>query len=89
MIFPVDFVIMTMEDNTVITVFLGRPFLAKGEALIDMENGEILLRVGKDEIKFNMAESMRHMNEFEQEDIKMVEPTVDTFTPQHYTNALE
>ena len=35
-IFPVDFVIMKMEEDTQVPMFLGRPFLATGAALIDV-----------------------------------------------------
>ena len=35
-IFPVDFVIMKMEEDTQIPLLLGRPFLVTGAALIDL-----------------------------------------------------
>ena len=35
-IFPVDFVIMKMEEDTEVPLLLGRPFLATGAALIDV-----------------------------------------------------
>ena len=35
-IFPVDFVIMKMEEDTQVLLLLGRPFLATGAALIDV-----------------------------------------------------
>ena len=35
-IFPVDFVVMQMEEDTQIPLLLGRPFLATGAALIDV-----------------------------------------------------
>ena len=35
-IFPVDFVIMKMEEDTQVPFLLGRPFLATGAALIDV-----------------------------------------------------
>ena len=36
-IFPVDFVIMKMEKDTQVPLLLGRPFLATGAALIDVQ----------------------------------------------------
>ena len=39
-IFPVDFVIMKMEEDTQVPLLLGRPFLAIGAALIDVQKGE-------------------------------------------------
>ena len=47
-IFPVDFVIMKMEEDTQVPLPLGRPFLATGAALIDVHKGEPTLRVGNE-----------------------------------------
>ena len=38
-IFPVDFVIMDMEEDTQVPLLLGRPFLATGATLIDLKKG--------------------------------------------------
>ena len=35
-IFPADFIIMDMEEDSKVPLLLGRPFLATGAALIDM-----------------------------------------------------
>ena len=45
-IFPVDFVVIKMEEDTLVPLLLGRPFLAPGAALIDVKRGELILRVG-------------------------------------------
>ena len=37
-IFHVDFVIMKMEEDTQVSILLGRPFLATGAALIDVHH---------------------------------------------------
>ena len=47
-IFPVDFVIMKMEEDTQVPLLLGRPFLETGAALIDVQKGELTLRVGNE-----------------------------------------
>ncbi|XLU42396.1 hypothetical protein S245_037210, partial [Arachis hypogaea] len=41
---PVDFVILDMEEDPNTPIILGRPFLATGRALIDVEKGELLMR---------------------------------------------
>ena len=46
-IFPVDFVVIDIEEDKKIPLLLGRPFLATGIALILVEKGELTLRVGK------------------------------------------
>ncbi|XP_073153213.1 uncharacterized protein [Henckelia pumila] len=43
-IFPVDFVVLDMEEDLDMPLILGRPFLATGKALIDVQKGELLLR---------------------------------------------
>ncbi|XP_057734149.1 uncharacterized protein LOC130949451 [Arachis stenosperma] len=40
-IFSVDFVILDMEEDVNASIILGRPFLANGKALIDVQKGEL------------------------------------------------
>ena len=44
-IFLVDFIILDMEKDKEITIILGRPFLATSRAMIDVQRGELKLRV--------------------------------------------
>ena len=44
-IFPVDFVVLDMEEDKAAQIILGRPFLATGQTLIDVKNRELTLRV--------------------------------------------
>ncbi|XP_062109428.1 uncharacterized protein LOC133820410 [Humulus lupulus] len=53
-IFPADFIILDMEEDANIPIILGRPFLATGRALIDVQKWELRLRVQNDEISFNV-----------------------------------
>ena len=59
-IFPVDFVIMKMEEDTQVPLMLGSPFLATGAALIDVQKGELTLRVGNEAVHFNLNRSLEH-----------------------------
>ena len=59
-IFPVDFVIMQMEEDTQVPLLLGRPFLATRAALIDIQKGELTLRVGNEAVHFNINRSLEH-----------------------------
>ncbi|XP_073120421.1 uncharacterized protein [Henckelia pumila] len=52
-IFPVDFVVLDMEEDLDMPLILGRPFLATGKTLIDVQKGELLLRVGEEKISFD------------------------------------
>ena len=59
-IFLMDFVIMKMEEDTQVPLLLGRPFLAIGVALIDVQKGELTLRVGNEAMHFNLNRSLEH-----------------------------
>ena len=59
-IFPVDFVIMKIEEDTQVPLLLGRPFLANGDALIDVQKGELTLRVGNEVMHLNLNRSLEH-----------------------------
>ena len=39
-IFPADFIVLDMEEDKEIPITLGRPFLATGRAMIDVQKGE-------------------------------------------------
>ena len=54
---------LDMEEHKEIPIILGRPFLATGRALIDVERGELKLRLQDDEVKFNVFEAVRHQVE--------------------------
>ena len=62
-IFPVDFVVLDMEENQEISLILGRPFLAIGRPFIDAHNGNLTLRVNDEEVKFNIYHTMKFPNE--------------------------
>ncbi|XP_021982312.1 uncharacterized protein LOC110878308 [Helianthus annuus] len=55
-IFPADFVILDMEEDTEIPLILGRPFLATAWAMVDMSDGRLTLRLGDKEIKFEVRQ---------------------------------
>ena len=53
-IFLVDFVVIKMEEDTQVPLLLGRHFLATGAALINVQKGELTLRVGDEAVQFNL-----------------------------------
>ena len=59
-IFPVDFVIKKIEEDTQVPLLLGIPFLETGAALIDVQKGELTLRVGNEAVHFNLNMSLEH-----------------------------
>ena len=53
-IFPVNFVVIKIEEDIQVPLLLGRPFVATGAALIDVQKGELTLRVGDEAVHFNL-----------------------------------
>ncbi|KAK2361486.1 hypothetical protein QL285_086628 [Trifolium repens] len=58
-VFPVDFVILDMDECVDTPVLLGRPFLATGRALIDVAMGELMLRLEEESVSFKVFEGMK------------------------------
>ena len=63
LVFPADFVILDMAEDEEMPLILGRPFLATGRALIDVEMGELMLRFHNEQVVFNIFEAMKHRDE--------------------------
>ena len=64
-IFPVDFIVLDFEADKEIPIILGRPFLAIGKTLIDVQKGELTIRVNDQQVTFNVLEAMRSPDEVE------------------------
>ncbi|XP_049392923.1 uncharacterized protein LOC125857353 [Solanum stenotomum] len=82
-IFSADFMILDCEVYFEVPIILGRPFLATGQALVDVERGELKFRINKEEVNFNICRSMKQpqdmnvvsaMEVFDEEKIR---PTIE------------
>ena len=58
-IFPIDFVVIDIEEDKKIPILLGKPFLAIRAALIDVKKWELTLGVGEEEVHFNLNQSLK------------------------------
>ena len=54
-IFSADFVILDCEVDFEVPIILGRPFLATGRALVDMEKGQMKFWFNNEEATFNIG----------------------------------
>ncbi|GKE30701.1 reverse transcriptase domain-containing protein, partial [Tanacetum coccineum] len=54
-----DFIILDMPEDSRVSINLGRPFLATARATIDVFNKKITLRVGDDEVIFDVDQSIK------------------------------
>ena len=64
-IFPADFVILDCEVDFEVPIILGRPFLATGRSLVDMEKGQMKFLLHNEEETFNICRSMRNSEELQ------------------------
>nr|GEY84624.1 hypothetical protein [Tanacetum cinerariifolium] len=55
-----DFVVVDFDADPRVTLILRRSFLKTGRALIDVFEGELTLRVGKEAITFNLDQTSRY-----------------------------
>ena len=62
-IFPADFIVLDMEEDKEIPIILGRQFLATNRAMIDVQKGELKLRVQDDKVRFSVFYAVRHLVE--------------------------
>ncbi|XP_070057785.1 uncharacterized protein [Nicotiana tomentosiformis] len=61
-ILSADLVILDCEFDYEVSIVLGRPFLATGEALCDVKARELTFRVGDEKMVFYVYKSMRQQN---------------------------
>ena len=61
--FPVDFVIVDIEEDLEVPLILGRPFMKTARVIIDVDNGQLKVRVEDNEVKFDVLEAMKHPKE--------------------------
>ncbi|KAK9180015.1 hypothetical protein WN943_029222 [Citrus x changshan-huyou] len=64
-IFPVDFIVVDFEADKEVPIILGRPFLVTGKTLIDVQKGELTMRVNDQQVTFNVLEAMKNPDEVE------------------------
>ncbi|KAH9681678.1 hypothetical protein KPL71_027061 [Citrus sinensis] len=64
-IFPVDFIVVDFNADKEVPIILGRPFLVTGKTLIDVQKGELTMRVNDQQVTFNVLEAMKNPDEVE------------------------
>nr|GEW01483.1 DNA-directed DNA polymerase [Tanacetum cinerariifolium] len=62
--FPPDFVVIDFDADPRVPLILGGSFLQTGRALIDVFEGELTLRVGKEAIKFNLNQTSKYSSKY-------------------------
>ncbi|XP_057719656.1 uncharacterized protein LOC130934084 [Arachis stenosperma] len=59
-IFLADFVVLDMQEEAKSSIILGRPFLATTGAIIDVQKGDLTLRLHNEKMTFNMFKAMSY-----------------------------
>ena len=62
-LFPVDFVVMDIEEDVDVPLILGRPFMKTAKVIIDVDKGKLKVCVENEEVSFNVFEAMKHPND--------------------------
>lgn len=78
-VFPTDFVVLDMPEDTNVSPILGRPFLATGRALIDVQDGRLSFRMEDETITFSIYDAMKRPLEEDYEECRMIEFYEDEF----------
>ncbi|GKF68816.1 reverse transcriptase domain-containing protein, partial [Tanacetum coccineum] len=63
--FSADFVVVDFDADPRVPLILGRSFLKTGRDLIDVYEGELTLRVGKEAVTFNLDQTSRYSSNYE------------------------
>ncbi|GKA68170.1 reverse transcriptase domain-containing protein [Tanacetum coccineum] len=64
--FPADFVVVDFYADPRVPLILGRSFLKTRRALIDVYEGELTLRVGKEAVTFNLDQTSRYSSNYDE-----------------------
>ncbi|XP_022872321.1 uncharacterized protein LOC111391353 [Olea europaea var. sylvestris] len=62
-IFPADFIILDMEEDRDVPLILDRQFFATGRTLINVQKGQLILRLNEEELTINMFRAFRFQSE--------------------------
>ncbi|GKA27722.1 reverse transcriptase domain-containing protein [Tanacetum coccineum] len=71
--FPADFVVADFDADPRVPLILGRSFLKTGRAFIDVYEGELTLRVGKEAITFNLDQTSRYSSNYDDNSVNRID----------------
>ncbi|GKE73638.1 reverse transcriptase domain-containing protein [Tanacetum coccineum] len=71
--FPADFIVVDFDADPRVPLILGRSFLKTGRALIDVYEGELTLRVGKEAVTFNLDQTLRYSSNYDDNSVNRID----------------
>ena len=64
-IFLVDFIVLDFEADKEVQTILDKPFLATEKTLIDVQKGELTMRVNDQQVTINVLDAIKNLDEIE------------------------
>ncbi|GJZ51054.1 reverse transcriptase domain-containing protein [Tanacetum coccineum] len=86
--FLADFVVVDYEVDPRVPLILGRPFLRMAHALVDVHGEKLTLRVGDEELVFNVESVSKHPQEFSDKSIHKID-VLNTTCNDHFHEMLD
>ncbi|GJX50497.1 reverse transcriptase domain-containing protein [Tanacetum coccineum] len=71
--FLADFVVVDFHADPRVPLILGRSFLKTGRALIDVYEGELTLRFGKEAVTFNLDQTSRYFFNYDDNSVNRID----------------
>ncbi|GJU92028.1 reverse transcriptase domain-containing protein [Tanacetum coccineum] len=71
--FPADFVVVDYDVDPRVPLILERPFLRTAQALIDVHDEELTLRVNDEAITFNVGHTSRYSYRYDDESVNQID----------------
>ncbi|GJU06281.1 reverse transcriptase domain-containing protein [Tanacetum coccineum] len=71
--FPADFMVVDFDVDPRVPLILKRSFLKIGRALIDVYEGELTLRFGKEAVTFNLDQTSRYSSNYDDNSINRID----------------
>ncbi|KAL4323329.1 hypothetical protein GQ457_11G021570 [Hibiscus cannabinus] len=90
-IFPADFIVLDCEAYEHAPIILGRPFLATGRTLIDVEKGQLTMRVNEQQVTLNVFKALKRSDKPEEcHNVNVIDAELEAYWRGHYlTNESE
>ncbi|GKA49569.1 reverse transcriptase domain-containing protein [Tanacetum coccineum] len=71
--FLADFIVVDFDADLRVPLILRRSFLKTGRALIDVYEGELTLRVGKEAVTFNFDQTSRYSSNYDDNSVNRID----------------
>ncbi|KAL4284592.1 hypothetical protein GQ457_16G007950 [Hibiscus cannabinus] len=90
-IFPADFIILDCEADEHAPIILGTPFLGIGRTLLDVDKGQLTMRVNEQQVTLNVFKALKRSDNPEEcHNVNVIDAELETYWRGHYlTNESE